>query len=121
MTDAKELMIEQGLSSAEAWLVDLIRERRGEFAAGIVAGPWHRICDRLQGIAPSSIKVYQAALLHALREAGWHDAGRVYSRDFPLKRHVIHAPEHSGTSKSELRRLVEPPSGENVTPIVAAR
>jgi hypothetical protein len=115
MTDAKEMMIEQGLSGAEAWLVDLIREKRGEFAAGIVSGPWHRICDRLQGIAPSGLKIYQGVLLHALKEAQWIDAGRLHSADYSTKRHIIHDGTFSGASKSELRRLAEPPAGANIS------
>jgi hypothetical protein len=54
------------------------------------------------------VKVPQAALLHALREAGWVDMGRIASSDLPTKKHIFCAPALAGkVSKSELRRLVE--------------
>jgi hypothetical protein len=48
------------------------------------------------------------ALLHALREAGWVDHGRLHSRAYPSNRHVIAAPEMSEHSKSDIRAAVEP-------------
>jgi hypothetical protein len=61
-----------------------------------------------------STRVVQQALLHALKEAGWVDMGRIASREFGTKKHIICAPELADTaSKSELRRMVEetpPPS-----------
>ena len=107
MTEAKALMIEQGLSGAEAYLLEQISERRGDFASGAVAGPWHGIIDRLQGLAPTGVKLYPAALFHAFKEAGWIDAGRVCSREFSTKRHCFHAPDLAGVSASDLRRMVE--------------
>jgi hypothetical protein len=53
------------------------------------------------------VKVPQAALLHALKEAGWIDCGRLKSREFDTKKHIFAAPEMSELAKSELRRLVE--------------
>ena len=51
----------------------------------------------------------QAALLHALKEAGWVDMGRLASADFQTKKHIFAAPDLAATlSKSELRRAVEP-------------
>jgi hypothetical protein len=58
-------------------------------------------------MAPAGIKVPQAALLHALKEAGWQDLGRVMSREFTTKRQLFAAPDMVGKSKTELRRLVE--------------
>jgi len=107
MTEAKALMIEQGLSGAEAYLLEQISERRGDFASGAVAGPWHGIIDRLQGLAPTGVKLYPAALFHAFKEAGWIDAGRVCSREFSTKRHCFHAPDLAGVSASDLRRMVD--------------
>ena len=50
----------------------------------------------------------QAALLHAVKEANWIDAGRLASRDFTTKKHIFAAPEvYAVLSKSELRRAVE--------------
>jgi hypothetical protein len=45
--------------------------------------------------------------LHALKEAGWVDCGRMASRDFVTRKHIFCAPEMVDLSKSELRRLVE--------------
>jgi hypothetical protein len=49
----------------------------------------------------------QGALLHALKEAGWVDMGRIKSREHDNRKHVFCAPDMAGMSKSELRRMVE--------------
>lgn len=107
MTEAKAIMIDQGRSSGESYLVELIERRLSEFASGVVAGPFHALCDRLQNGVTGPQKIYQAALLHALREAGWVDMGRLASREHTTKKHIFCAPEFSNTHKSELRRMVE--------------
>jgi len=89
MTEAKAIMVEHGMSTAEAFLVDQMRRRAGEFARGAVASPFHAVCDRLQGLAPAGVKIVQAALLHALKEAGWVDMGRTASR-YPTARKSIY-------------------------------
>jgi hypothetical protein len=114
VTEFKLNLIEHGMSTAESFLIDAMRARSGEFARGVIASPFHSICDRLAGIAPSGVKVPQAALLHALREAGWLDCGRVAARETPNKKHLFCAPEMANKPKSELRRMVEdnpPPTG----------
>jgi hypothetical protein len=61
--------------------------------------------------APGNIKVPQAALLHALKEAGWKDMGRLKSREFPSVKHIYVAPDDeaiNALSKTELRKKVEP-------------
>jgi hypothetical protein len=108
LTDAKILMGSASLSPAEAWLVDQINRRAGIFASGAVAGPWQGVCEALQPLAPHSIRLVAPALLHALREAGWKDHGRLHSRAYPSNRHVIAAPELSECAKSEIRAAVEP-------------
>jgi hypothetical protein len=107
MTEAKAIMVEHGMSTAESFLVDLMRRRAGEFSRGVVGGPFHALCDRLQGQAPTGVKIVQAALLHALKEAGWVDMGRLKSRDYDSKKHVFCVREMVDTSKSDLRRMVE--------------
>jgi hypothetical protein len=56
----------------------------------------------------TAAKVPQAALLHALKEAGWIDCGRLASKEYATKRHVF---AEKGIvarySKSDLRRMVE--------------
>jgi len=107
MTEFKANLVEHGMSMAESFLVEMLRNRTGEFAKGVIGSPFHSLCDRLAGMAPSGVKVPQAALLHALKEAGWVDCGRIKSREFDSKKHIFCAPEMADASKSELRRLVE--------------
>ena len=102
------MMVEQGLSSGESFLLELIRERRGEFACGAIAAPWQSLCERVQVSAPNGVKVYPAALFLALAEARWLDAGRLMSKDYHTKKHIYFAPELIHESKSHIRRLVEP-------------
>jgi hypothetical protein len=108
MTEAKAIMIDAGMSTAESVLTEMLRERRGPFAAGVIGSPFHVICDRVQGsgAAPPGVKIVQAALFHALREAGWTDMGRLTSREYPSKKHIFVAPDVAGLSKSDMRRAV---------------
>jgi hypothetical protein len=98
------------MSTAESVLVDMLKNRKTEFAAGVVASPFHIICGRLLNEMPTGIKVPQAALLHALLEAGWTDMGRLGSVDYPNKKHIFCAPELKHYRKSDLRRMVEEPA-----------
>ena len=110
MTEFKANLVEHGMSMAESFIVEMMRERKGEFTAGVIGSPFHSLCDRLAGVAPSGVKVPQAALLHALKEAGWIDCGRLASHDYPSKKHIFAAPNVYDTfKKSELRRAVESP------------
>ena len=105
-TDAKLAMIGAARSLAEGWLVEQIEGRAGEFARGVVAGPWQALCDRLQGSAPPTVKLYPSTLLHALKDAGWTDLGMCHSRAHSRKRHLFASPVWRG-SKTEARDLVE--------------
>ena len=107
MTEFKANLIEHGMSMAESYLVELLRNQAGEFARGVIGSPFHSLCDRLAGSAPAGVKVPQAALLHALKEAGWIDCGRLMSRDYTSKKHIFCAPSMAEVSKSDLRRMVE--------------
>jgi len=107
-TEAKQIMISDGLSNAEDYLVGLIERRSGEFARGYVSSRWSMLLDRLQGSAPPTVKLNKHALFHALKEAGWISRGRIHSAELPAKVDVWCAPEFKDTSKSDLRRLVEP-------------
>lgn len=109
MTEAKAIMVEAGMSGAESFLVELMRGRVGEFASGVAGAPWHALCDRLQGQAPAGMKIVQGALLHAFKEAGWVDMGRLASRAHSTKKHVFTAPEMQHLSRSEMRDMVESP------------
>ena len=110
ITEWKINMVEQGMSVAESFLVDMMRQRVGPFAGGVVAGPFHKLCDLMatQGHVPVGVRVPQAALLHAFKEAGWVDCGRLASVEYQTKRHIIAAANVAATNtKSELRRAVE--------------
>ena len=116
MTEFKMNLVEHGMSMAESFIVDMLRNRTGEFQRGVIGSPFHSICDRLTGLAPSGTKVPQAALLHALKEAGWKDMGRIASTDYPNKKRIFCAPGVEDTMiKSEMRRIIElPPDLKNV-------
>ena len=105
MTEAKMILVEQGRSGAESFLVDQLESRIGEFNKGVIASPFYALCDRLAG--SSGGRVPQPALLHALKEAGWIDMGRVGTREYQTKKHIFCAPELVDLGKAELRRMVE--------------
>jgi RepB DNA-primase from phage plasmid len=108
MTEFKMNLVEHGMSMAESYLVEMMRNRTNEFSRGVIGSPFHSLCDRLAGSAPSGVKIPQAALLHALKESGWQDCGRLMSRDYPSRKHIFCAPDLVDVlSKSELRRAVE--------------
>ena len=118
MTDVKESLVEHSMSMAESVIVDMVRSRQGEFARGVIGGPFHAVCDRLQALMPAGAKVPQAALLHAIQEAGWVDMGRLNSTDYLTKKHVFAAPEMASSyTKSDLRRMIEQGSAPKVVDI----
>jgi hypothetical protein len=106
MTEAKAIMVEHGMSTAEAIIVDMIQRRQGDFAPGVIGAPFHALCDRLQAHMPPGVKVPPPALFHALKEAGWIDRGRIKSREHMNKKQVFCAPELREASDSDLRRVV---------------
>ena len=114
VTEFKMNLIEQGMSIAESYLVELMRLKMGEFTKGVVGSPFHALCDRVASGAPAGVKVPQAALLHALTEAGWVNLGRVASSDYPSKKNLWAHPSMVHLNKSDLRRMVE----EAVTPLM---
>lgn len=97
------------MSSAESSIVEMIRNREGEFSKGVIAGPFQKVCDRLQAVMAPGVKVPPAALLHALQEAQWVDLGLVHARpEYATKRHIFAAPEMAERySRSDLRRMVD--------------
>ena len=107
VTEFKLTLIEQGMSANESYLVDLIRGREGIFARGVIASPFHAVCDTLSLKAPGTFKVSQGALLHALLECDWVDCGRIATRDLQTKKQVYCAPDMVGHKKSELRAMAE--------------
>ncbi len=111
VTDWKVTMVEQGMSVAESFLVDMIRERRGEFARGIIGAPFYGLCDRLMGHAPTGVKLHHAQLLHSFKEAGWVDMGRLASARHTTKKQVFVSPDMAKKhTKSALRDMLEEPA-----------
>ena len=107
-TDYRSRLIENGRSMAESYIVEQIMQPSREFAAGVVAGPWHKLVHSLQQGAPGGVKIPVAAILHALKEAGWEDLGAVKSTDYQTKKNIWARPDMMRTySKSDLRRMVE--------------
>lgn len=110
VTEWKMNMVEHGLSVAESFLVEMMQKRVGPFVTGVVAGPFHKLCDTIAaGHVPAGTKVPHAALLHAFKEAGWVDCGRIASAEYQTKKHIYAAPEvlAKNDNKSDLRRMVE--------------
>jgi len=109
VTEWKMNMVEHGMSVAESFLVELLRRRAGPFSQGVVGGPFHKLCDQIaKDFVPAGTKVPQAALLHAFKEAGWVDCGRLASAEFMTKKHVYAAPDMAKNyNKSDLRRMIE--------------
>ena len=87
-TDYKWRMIENGRSTAEAYVIEQINRGVSEFAAGVVASPFYKLCDSLHAGSPGNIKIPQAALLHGLKEAGWTDLGAIKSAEFQTKKNL---------------------------------
>jgi hypothetical protein len=108
MTEAKAIMVEHGMSGAESFLVNMIRGRARAFAGGVIGAPFFAVCDELQHFAPPGVKVVPAALMHALKEAGWIDMGRLASREYQTKKHIFCAPDLADKwTRSDLRRAIE--------------
>ena len=107
-TDYKRTLIEQSMSLTESALVEMIRDRVGDFASGVVGSPFHKLIDRIEGQLTSGQRVYPNTLQHALKEAGWVDLGRVNSKALPNKKQMWAAPEMAREwTKSDLRRIIE--------------
>jgi hypothetical protein len=119
MTEFKTTLVEQGMSANESYLVDMIRERRGVFAQGVIASPFHAICDTLSLNAPGAYKVSQGALLHALMECQWVDCGRISSRIHTTKKQIYCASNMLDHNKSDLRAMAENTTIRAGTPMAA--
>jgi hypothetical protein len=113
-------LVSDGRSPAEELLIDMIESQTGEFAKGVISGPFSALCMRIQTATPGGQRIPKAALLHALAEAGWLDCGQISSREYPTRKQVYCAPSLEHHTKSDLRRMVED-RGEPVSPLAALR
>ena len=110
MTDFKQSMIESSLSPAEAAIMRLIESGVSDFGKGVVASPWQAVADRLTMHMPESgRRVHPNAVVHALKESGWIDIGRIMSDKHKTKKHLFVRPDMMVKRKGELRALVEEP------------
>lgn len=110
MTEAKHILIDMGRSGTESYLLEMMQERTGVFARGAVAAPWQALCSAIDARNPAGNRTPMPALLHALKESGWVDLGRVKSRQYPTKRHVFAAPDVvEQLTMTQIRALVEAP------------
>ena len=113
-------LVSDGRSPAEELLIDMIESQTGEFARGVISGPFSALCMRIQTATPGGQRIPKAALLHALAEAGWLDVGQISSREYPTRKQVYCAPTLEHFTKSDLRRMVED-KGEPVSPLAGLR
>ncbi|CAB5194936.1 hypothetical protein UFOVP171_38 [uncultured Caudovirales phage] len=113
-------LVSDGRSPAEELLIDMIESQTGEFAKGVISGPFSALCMRIQTATPGGQRIPKAALLHALAEAGWLDCGQISSREYPTRKQVYCAPSLEHHTKSDLRRMVED-RGESASPLAALR
>jgi hypothetical protein len=105
-TDAKTIMVGSARTGAESWLVERIEKKALEFRHGYACGPWQAVVDRLQDHAPQNVRLNVPALLHALAECGWTDAGLVKTKRYGTRRHIWLSPDWRGT-KTEARDAAE--------------
>ena len=109
-------LIENGRSMAESYVMDQIARPSPDFSSGVVASPWHRLCEKIQDGSAKGLKIPQPALLHALKEAGWLDLGMVKSAEYQTKKNIWARPDMVNQyTKSELRRMLEHPPGAGLT------
>jgi hypothetical protein len=108
-TDFKRSMIENGMSNAESFIMGRIQAREAPFSKGVVGAPFYAVCNDVSAYAPGGLKIVQPALLHALKESGWQDMGRIASARHATKKACWAAPWllAAGATKSQLRDLLE--------------
>lgn len=110
MTEAKHILIDMGRSGTESYLLEMMDARIGVFSRGVVAAPWQSLCAAIDARNPAANKTPMPALLHALKESGWVDLGRIKSRQYSTKRHTFAAPDVVETmTPTQIRALVEAP------------
>ena len=77
------------------------------FKQGVIGGPFQSLCRDLADKLNNGVKIPPAALLHALREAGWIDMGRCMSTTHKNKKHIFCAPGFKDKTRAALRDMVE--------------
>jgi hypothetical protein len=96
--------ISDDLDTNRELMSDLVRSS-GIFSNGLISSPFQKICELISdeyGVSISQIELKKLA-----KRAGWIDAGRIASREFSVKKHVIYSPKLIHLSKSDLRRITE--------------
>lgn len=107
MTEAKRALLDLSLTSAESYLVNMVKNREGPFAKGVVASPWQDIVAACGGMSAKASRELKDTLLQTLQSCGWVDMGRCTSRQHAAPRAIWCTPDMAERSPSELRNLVE--------------
>jgi hypothetical protein len=92
------------LDTSRDLMSDII-ESRGIFLAGFICAPFQKICELINN--EYGVLISQIELKKLVKKAGWIDAGRIASREYTTKKHVIYSPKLIHLSKSDLRRISE--------------
>ena len=111
MTADKADIVESSMSSNEAWLTDMVRDRRGMFAGGVVGSPINKLLRDLSMQAPGGKDLYPDTLHTAMRHAKWIRMDRVHSREHPTDKTLWVHPDLASEANSKLRAMVEAPAG----------
>jgi len=112
-TEYKQMLIDGGMSTAQSFLVHIIKEGIGEFQAGVIGSPFFKVADRLQGQAPAGVKVHHAGIIEALQDAGWNNLGLIMSKQNTTKKQIWVSPcrmeefTSGAITRSELRNMAE--------------
>jgi len=92
-TEYKQMLIDGGMSTAQSFLVHIIKEGIGEFQSGVIGSPFYKVADRLQGQAPAGVKLHHAGIIEALQDAGWHNLGLIMSKQNKTKKQIWISPK----------------------------
>ena len=111
MTADKADIVESSMSSNEAWLTDMVRDRRGMFACGVVGSPVNKLLRDLSMQAPGGKEIYPDTLHTAMRHAKWIRMDHIKSRDHGTPKTLWVHPDMANKPKSDLRAMVEAPAG----------
>lgn len=112
MTQAKKIMLEASMSSAEAYIYSLIVSKQSPFANGVIGSPIRGVLERMSAGSPPNIVLTMDALYIALKQAGWVERGIVRSRQFNNGKNCFCEPRYKDRSASFLRNIMEEPMPE---------
>jgi len=112
-TRSKELVIEDGRNLGELWVVEQAQALGGEFAGGMIISSFINMADRLQGIAPTHVKVFPKTIIDAVASIGWVFLKDIHSRKYRTRKQIWISPEVQKMlelnliSRTEIRDMAE--------------